>query len=182
MNKDDSSSEAQTSTGVLVTDPDPVQIGESSEQMEADTDPETKTESAKVSKSKLKIDNKAGSSPGSVYRFGIFNFVLILALAATAGYYWWQQQQLASEYQRNLAELRQQLSQKASNDGLVAGLTPLQTEVSGLGAKLGQPDRPVIALIGDGAAQFTLGEIASAIEAKAPVARRRRPAAPGGGN
>jgi acetolactate synthase-1/2/3 large subunit len=38
-----------------------------------------------------------------------------------------------------------------------------------IGAKLGLPNKPVIALIGDGAAQFTLGEIASAIEAKAPV-------------
>ncbi len=38
-----------------------------------------------------------------------------------------------------------------------------------VGAKLGQPDKPVIALIGDGAAQFTLGEIASAVEAKTPV-------------
>jgi len=38
-----------------------------------------------------------------------------------------------------------------------------------IGAKLGQPDKPVISLIGDGAAQFTLGEIASAIEASAPV-------------
>jgi len=38
-----------------------------------------------------------------------------------------------------------------------------------IGAKLGRPTQPVIALIGDGAAQFTLGEIASAIEARAPV-------------
>jgi acetolactate synthase-1/2/3 large subunit len=38
-----------------------------------------------------------------------------------------------------------------------------------IGAKLGQPTKPVIALIGDGAAQFTLGEIASAVDAKAPV-------------
>ncbi len=38
-----------------------------------------------------------------------------------------------------------------------------------VGAKLGQPARPVIGLIGDGAAQFTLGEIASAVEAKASV-------------
>jgi acetolactate synthase-1/2/3 large subunit len=34
-----------------------------------------------------------------------------------------------------------------------------------IGAKLAQPDRPVVALIGDGGAQFTLGEIASAVEA-----------------
>ncbi len=38
-----------------------------------------------------------------------------------------------------------------------------------IGAKLGRPNQPVIALIGDGAAQFTFGEIASAIEAKVPV-------------
>lgn len=38
-----------------------------------------------------------------------------------------------------------------------------------IGAKLGQPDSPVIALIGDGAAQFTIGELASAVEAQTPV-------------
>ena len=38
-----------------------------------------------------------------------------------------------------------------------------------IGAKLGQPNQPVIAMIGDGAAQFTIGEIASAVDAKAPV-------------
>jgi acetolactate synthase-1/2/3 large subunit len=38
-----------------------------------------------------------------------------------------------------------------------------------IGAKLGRPEKPVIALIGDGAAQFTLGEIASAVDAKTPV-------------
>ena len=38
-----------------------------------------------------------------------------------------------------------------------------------IGAKLGQPDLPVIGLIGDGAAQFTIGELASAVEARVPV-------------
>jgi len=38
-----------------------------------------------------------------------------------------------------------------------------------IGAKLGRPDAPVVALIGDGAAQFTLGELASAVDAKTPV-------------
>jgi acetolactate synthase-1/2/3 large subunit len=33
-----------------------------------------------------------------------------------------------------------------------------------VGAKLGQPDRPVVALIGDGGIQFTLPELASAVE------------------
>ena len=38
-----------------------------------------------------------------------------------------------------------------------------------VGAKLANPDRPVAAVIGDGGIQFTLPELASAVEAKAPV-------------
>ncbi|WP_339669644.1 5-guanidino-2-oxopentanoate decarboxylase [Dasania marina] len=38
-----------------------------------------------------------------------------------------------------------------------------------IGAKLARPDLPVVALIGDGAAQFTIGELASAVEAEVPV-------------
>ncbi len=38
-----------------------------------------------------------------------------------------------------------------------------------IGAKLGQPDVPVIGLIGDGASQFTIGELASAVEVGLPV-------------
>ena len=38
------------------------------------------------------------------------------------------------------------------------------------GAKLGAPKRPVVCLIGDGGLQFTLQELASAVEAKIPAA------------
>jgi acetolactate synthase-1/2/3 large subunit len=38
-----------------------------------------------------------------------------------------------------------------------------------IGAKLGRPELPVIGLIGDGASQFTIGELASAVEAGLPV-------------
>ncbi len=38
-----------------------------------------------------------------------------------------------------------------------------------IGAKIGAPGQPVIGLIGDGAAQFTIGELASAVEAGLPV-------------
>ncbi|MFT5722786.1 MAG: acetolactate synthase-1/2/3 large subunit [Motiliproteus sp.] len=38
-----------------------------------------------------------------------------------------------------------------------------------IGVKLAHPDQPVIALIGDGAAQFTIGELASAVEAQVAV-------------
>ncbi|GGO75498.1 hypothetical protein GCM10011348_00430 [Marinobacterium nitratireducens] len=38
-----------------------------------------------------------------------------------------------------------------------------------IGAKLARPERPVVALIGDGGIQFTLPELASAVEAGAPI-------------
>ena len=38
-----------------------------------------------------------------------------------------------------------------------------------IGAKLAAPERPVVALVGDGGLQFTLPELASAIEARRPV-------------
>ena len=38
-----------------------------------------------------------------------------------------------------------------------------------IGAKLAAPDRPVVVLVGDGGLQFTLPELASAMEAGAPV-------------
>jgi acetolactate synthase-1/2/3 large subunit len=38
-----------------------------------------------------------------------------------------------------------------------------------LGAKLARPDRPVVAVIGDGGIQFTIGELATAVELGLPV-------------
>ncbi len=38
-----------------------------------------------------------------------------------------------------------------------------------VGAKLAAPERPVVALVGDGGLQFTLGELASAVEANTPI-------------
>jgi acetolactate synthase-1/2/3 large subunit len=38
------------------------------------------------------------------------------------------------------------------------------------GAKLGRPDQPVVALVGDGGFQFTLNELSTAVEAEIPVA------------
>ena len=38
-----------------------------------------------------------------------------------------------------------------------------------LGAKLASPERPVVALIGDGGIQFTIGELATAVELRLPV-------------
>ena len=144
MSKDDSTGDTQSSTEVLATDPDPVQIGKSGDKTASEANGETTGDAVTGSNSEAQTRSKPRNKPelsatsprGS--RFGIFNFLLILGLAAAAGYYWWQQQQLSVEYQRNLAELRQQLSVKASSESLLAGLTPLQTEVGGLGTKLGK--------------------------------------------
>ena len=38
-----------------------------------------------------------------------------------------------------------------------------------LGAKLARPERPVVSVIGDGGIQFTIGELATAVELKLPV-------------
>lgn len=38
-----------------------------------------------------------------------------------------------------------------------------------LGARLACPDRPVVALVGDGSLQFTIGELATAVELRLPV-------------
>jgi acetolactate synthase-1/2/3 large subunit len=38
-----------------------------------------------------------------------------------------------------------------------------------LGAKLARPGRPVVALVGDGGLQFTLGELATAVELALPI-------------
>ncbi|MBI2255566.1 MAG: 5-guanidino-2-oxopentanoate decarboxylase [Proteobacteria bacterium] len=40
---------------------------------------------------------------------------------------------------------------------------------AGIGAKLAAPGRPVVVLIGDGGLQFTIGELASAVEAGVPL-------------
>jgi len=40
---------------------------------------------------------------------------------------------------------------------------------AGIGAKVGRPERPVVVLAGDGGVQFSLAELASAMEASAPV-------------
>ena len=40
---------------------------------------------------------------------------------------------------------------------------------AGIGAKLAAPDRPVVVLIGDGGLQFTIAELASAVEADVPL-------------
>ena len=46
---------------------------------------------------------------------------------------------------------------------------PLGISAAAIGARLAAPGRPVVALIGDGGIQFTLPELAAAVEAEAPI-------------
>ena len=73
----------------------------------------------------------------------LFNFLLILALGAGAGYYWWQQQQVARDYtaaitelKQQLAPLKQQIASKAGNARLDASLSPLEGEIGNLGRRI----------------------------------------------
>ncbi len=77
--------------------------------------------------------------------FGLFNFLLILALGAAAGYYWWLEQRVKRQYQDTIADLRAELAGMASNarveavDGSLASvrsdLGKLQNEIGTLDAQ-----------------------------------------------
>lgn len=85
------------------------------------------------------VDESAQSSSARPW-LGLFNLLLILALATAAGYFWRQQQRLDASYQADLAELRQQLAAKASSSSLKSslqsGLAPLKDELGELDSKV----------------------------------------------
>jgi uroporphyrin-3 C-methyltransferase len=132
-------------TEILVTDPDPVQIGEAGLetrdagpiQPEGEPEPEPEPE--------INTDRPAATAatPSPPPRrgipwFGLLNFLLIVALAAAAGYYWREQQRLAATYQTRLAGLQAQLDDKASSGALQSSLSPLRNEIGSLDSKVGE--------------------------------------------
>jgi uroporphyrin-3 C-methyltransferase len=62
--------------------------------------------------------------------FGLFNFLLILALAGAGGYYWYLQQQvtkqMADDYEATIADLRGQINAKPSNAQLIDEIEPMR--------------------------------------------------------
>jgi uroporphyrin-3 C-methyltransferase len=73
--------------------------------------------------------------------FGLFNFLLILAIVGAGGYYWWLEQQVLKDYDATIAELRAQLQTKAAGsrlDRLDGGLSSVRGEIGGLERKLGE--------------------------------------------
>jgi uroporphyrin-3 C-methyltransferase len=148
---DNSSADKDEATEVLATDPDPVQIGEAAaaglvetrgaRPVESEVDADSDSDSDSDAKPEHKTGRPAAASPAPPARrglpwFGLLNFLLIVALAAAAGYYWREQQRLAATYQTRLAGLQSQLDGKASSSGLQSSLSPLKGEIGSLGSKV----------------------------------------------
>ncbi|MCP4765875.1 MAG: hypothetical protein GY875_06335 [Gammaproteobacteria bacterium] len=147
MSKKETTSD-DDSTEVLATDPDPVQIGGSSEENIVESrfaDESASTVESESAPKELPEPPTQTPSPPATRAgrpwFGLFNLLLILALAGAAGYYWRQQQQLQAEveaaYQADVAELQRQIAGKASTSKLQSSLSPFKGEITGLDRKLG---------------------------------------------
>ncbi len=131
MSKQDPSSDSETGSEVLSTDPDPVQLGDSADESGSQAPAATETPAATRPEAEPVVKPEPRRS-----WFGLFNFGLILALAGAAGYYWWQQQQVARDYTVTIADLRQQLTGKVANARLDSSLSPLKGEIGDLGRKI----------------------------------------------
>ncbi len=159
MSKKDSSSETEENREIVVVDAEDAVVFDADSSAEDSSQTETKPEvdpvvvSGPESEDEPSADSSSEPSSESSAEpetepvvsaapkprrswFGLFNFLLILALAGAAGYYWWQQQQVQQAYSDTIAELRQQLETRASNGRLDASLTPLKADIGGLGRKI----------------------------------------------
>jgi uroporphyrin-3 C-methyltransferase len=70
--------------------------------------------------------------------FGLFNFLLILALAAGAGYYWKLEQQRLKDQRDAIAGLESQLQTKVGGSRLDSSLSSVKSEIAGLDRKIGK--------------------------------------------
>lgn len=69
--------------------------------------------------------------------FGLFNFLLILAIVGAAGYYWRLEQQVKKQYDATIADLRAQLDTRVTGARLDSGLSSLKNEIGSVERKLG---------------------------------------------
>lgn len=68
--------------------------------------------------------------------FGVFNFLLILALAAGSGYYWQLQQKTEAEKQAAFLALKQQVASKAESSQIQSGIKPLQSGMNEIAQRI----------------------------------------------
>jgi len=151
---DSAPTEKEEEKEVSASDPDSLQVTEEATEMAAGGDADTRAAGESSSGASLDTEPSldpnsdalakpaAAAGPPSVKArrpwFGLFNFLLILALAGAAGYYWREQQQLAAGYQADLVGLQQQLKlvEQTSRNRLQTSLSPLESRVGSLNKKV----------------------------------------------
>jgi uroporphyrin-3 C-methyltransferase len=157
---DSATTDTEDFTEVLASDPDPVQLGQAAAVAAAEGKTETRAAAESLSDApadpnRILADVVAKSAPAGAASssppkagipwFGLFNFLLILALAGAAGYYWREQQKLAVDYQANLVDLQQQLQmvEKTSSNRLQSSLSPLESRIGSVDIKIGSLNNKV---------------------------------------
>ncbi len=152
---DSATADKEDFTEVLASDPDPVQIGEVAAVEAAEGKAETRAAAESLPDAPAGTDSKqiradvvskpaataaASASPPKARFpwFGLFNFLLILALAGAAGYYWREQQKLAADNEADFADLQQQLQllEQTSSKRLQSSLSPLEGRIGNLNTKV----------------------------------------------
>jgi uroporphyrin-3 C-methyltransferase len=147
MSKKDSSSEKEDNKEVVIIDTEDAVVFDDGSgvtdqpgvESESEPEPEPEPESESEPESSPEPETKSAAIAAPRPRrswFNLFNFLLIIALAAAAGYYWWLQQQVQRDYRDTIADLRQQIESRASNSRLDSSLTPLKSDIGGLGRKI----------------------------------------------
>jgi uroporphyrin-3 C-methyltransferase len=151
---DNKASSEDETTEILATDPDPVQIADAADvnliesraavEPDPESQPDTESDRQPAEVTEPPEESSPPASRAGFPWFGLFNLLLILALAGAAGYYWLQQQKLLTEseaaYQAQIAgiaDLERQLAKKADSSRLQSSLSPLKGEIAGLDRKLG---------------------------------------------
>ena len=156
---DSATTDTEDFTEILASDPDPVQLGEAAVVAAAESKAETRAAAESLSDAPAGTDSNRiladvvskSAAAGAVSTsppktgipwFGLFNFLLILALAGAAGYYWREQQKLATDYQANnqasLANMQRQLQrvEQTSSKRLQSSLSPLESRIGNLNKKI----------------------------------------------
>jgi len=152
---DSATTDKEDFTEVLASDPDPVQIGEAAAVETAQGEAETRAAAESLPGAPAGTDSNriladvvakpaaaaaASASPPKARFpwFGLFNLLLILALAGAAGYYWREQQKLGADYQAGFVDLQQQLKlvEQTSSKRLQSSLSPLEGRIGNLNTKV----------------------------------------------
>ena len=131
------------------------EVAESPAEVSAEADAGSVARTEADSKSEAKPEARPSSESVSPKRgfpwFGLFNFLLIAALAGAAYYYWREQQALDAAYQAQIEELQRQVDASGQavssrlQSSLQSSIAPLESDIAALQGRidelgLGQKD------------------------------------------